>query len=423
MDNLPLFKRYTPPSCTLSIYNPSSFFPFKKDNLSPDYSFELNFDDPRVPNQYKTTIKGDRTSLEKLRITINQYINHYLHSLDIDHNSEEGEDEKRKFKLYFKQKLQHQLITPENESITLNNTQLLDLINALESFYLDFLQSQNNTDLIFAPLQWGLGISAIALVMIGAIWWQNRQIIVEDNDQEIETSDLPSLPEVEPPTPLDRDLLPPIALPDVPDSLLQSQPLPPLDTPIPQPPTDTMGEIPSSGNDTPAIFIPGSPNLLDQTTRSTSPDNDNKNQFVIPAPPPEIAPAPQPLPRLGSTKPTLPDVPQLQARNPENEIPNAEENNTSASQQETPQEKIKQYFSAQWQPPESLTQSIEYRLIVDQKGSITRVTPIGQISTIYLDRTPIPLQGEQIISPFQDAPTVTIRLILSPNGDVVTFKE
>jgi hypothetical protein len=184
-----------------------------------------------------------------------------------------------------------------------------------------------------------------------------------------------------------------------------------------------MGEIPSSGNDTPAIFIPGSPNLLDQTTRSTSPGNDNRNQFVIPAPPSEIAPAPQPLPRLGSTRPTLPDVPQLQARNPESERPNSEENNAVVSQEETPQEKVKQYFSAQWQPPESLTQSIEYRLIVDEKGSITRVTPIGQMARIYLDRTPIPLQGEQIIAPLKDSQTVTIRLILSPNGDVVTFKE
>jgi len=421
MDNLPLYKRYTPPSCTLSIYNPPSFFPLKKDNLSPDYSFELNFDDPRSPNQEKITIKGDRTSLEKLRITANQYINHYLNSLDLDHNSEEIESDKKQFKLYFKPKLQHQLVTPESEHITLNNTQLLDLINALESFYIDFLHSQN-TNLVFAPLQWGLGLSAIALIIIGAIWWHNRQIIVEENDQEIETtdgSDLPSFPEVEPPTPLDRDLLPPIALPDVPDSLLQSQPLPPLDTPIPQPPGDTMGGIPSASDDTPAIFIPGSPNLLER--RDSSPRDGSGNEFVIPAPPSEIAPAPQPLPRLGSTRPTLPDVPQLQARNPESGIPDTEQNDTS--EEETPQEKIKQYFAAQWQPPESLTQSIEYRLIVDEKGSITRVTPIGQMARVYLDRTPIPLQGEEIISPLKDSQSVTIRLILSPNGDVVTFKE
>jgi hypothetical protein len=84
---------------------------------------------------------------------------------------------------------------------------------------------------------------------------------------------------------------------------------------------------------------------------------------------------------------------------------------------------VKKYFQNKWQPPEILKQSIEYRLNFSQNGSLTKITPIGQVAIIFLDRTQMPLLGEKIASSFTDADQVTVRLILSPNGNVQTFNE
>lgn len=51
------------------------------------------------------------------------------------------------------------------------------------------------------------------------------------------------------------------------------------------------------------------------------------------------------------------------------------------------------------------------------------MTPIGQVAIIYLDRTNMPLLGKKIASSLEEDSQATIRLILSPNGNVQTFKE
>ncbi len=86
-------------------------------------------------------------------------------------------------------------------------------------------------------------------------------------------------------------------------------------------------------------------------------------------------------------------------------------------------QEINSYFRNKWQSPQELRQTVEYRLILSQDGSIQRIIPIGKAAGIYLDRTNIPLRGEPFVSPFTEQEKITVRLLLSPDGEVRTFLE
>ena len=71
-----------------------------------------------------------------------------------------------------------------------------------------------------------------------------------------------------------------------------------------------------------------------------------------------------------------------------------------------------------------MKQTIEYRLVVSSNGSIIRIIPIGKASAIFLDRTNIPLMGEPFVTPTATTKgNQTIRLLLSPDGEVRAFLE
>jgi len=116
-----LYKSYTPPTCTLNIYNPPSFAPLKGQNLAPDYTFELNFDDPRMPHENEIFIRGDRPYLEKIRAKINQYLDKFLQNLDFE-EKELDNDDSSDFLVVGKGQLYHLIKTEDNQSITLSHT-------------------------------------------------------------------------------------------------------------------------------------------------------------------------------------------------------------------------------------------------------------------------------------------------------------
>ncbi|AFZ48071.1 hypothetical protein Cyast_2121 [Cyanobacterium stanieri PCC 7202] len=415
-----LYKSYTPPTCTLNIYNPPSFLPLKGQNLAPDYTFELSFDDPRMPSQDLIMLRGDRTLLEKMRAKMNQYLDKYLENLDFE-QEEVNEEQNDDFLIVSNGQLYHRIKTEDHQSIKLTHTQFLDFTNALENFYLDFRDSENKVYSPFAPFKSIVGVSAIALMVVGGFWWYNSTTVTEEVE-EIETAtetEFPEFPEVEPPTPLDRDSLPPISLPDVPDNLLGRQPLPPPTGDIPLPPADFPP--PPLENNGSGLELPAPPPPTSGNATPPPPTSGGSS----PPPPADLAPAPQPLPRLGSNRPNLPPTPPLQARNPQanndnnNDIP---ENDTPTPSQ-SPQEKVRNYFASRWQPPENLTQSIEYRLIITSEGSVSSISPIGQTAGFFIDRTPLPLRGETIISPLSESEAVRVRVIFSPDGNVNTFRE
>ena len=81
----------------------------------------------------------------------------------------------------------------------------------------------------------------------------------------------------------------------------------------------------------------------------------------------------------------------------------------------------KGYFEKRWHPPSSLTQTLEFDLMLDSDGKIQRIEPITQAARNYIDRAGIPLLGEPFVSPNENRQPTIIRVVLSPNGEVQTF--
>lgn len=84
---------------------------------------------------------------------------------------------------------------------------------------------------------------------------------------------------------------------------------------------------------------------------------------------------------------------------------------------------IRSYFQERWQPPEGLTQTLEYTLVLSADGTIQRIIPLGQSAGDYIDRTGMPLAGEPFVSPIASGKNPIVRVVLEETGTVRTFLE
>ena len=84
---------------------------------------------------------------------------------------------------------------------------------------------------------------------------------------------------------------------------------------------------------------------------------------------------------------------------------------------------VRQYFQEQWQPPRNLKQTLEYRLVLQEDGSLQQAIPLGRTAAIYSARIPFPAPGSSFVSPLDVSSQETIRLVLIPNGKVKTLLE
>ncbi|GAB4141612.1 MAG: hypothetical protein Fur0046_17690 [Cyanobacteria bacterium J069] len=82
-----------------------------------------------------------------------------------------------------------------------------------------------------------------------------------------------------------------------------------------------------------------------------------------------------------------------------------------------------QYFQSRWQPPENLNRALEYRVVVAANGVVQQVVPLGEAAGIYVDRSGMPLMGEQLVSPLPTGRSATLRVVLYPDGRVQTLLE
>ncbi|MEH2254135.1 DUF4335 domain-containing protein [Nostoc sp.] len=74
-----VIRRYTPPTCTLEVFAQSS--PLSRwmgKTVLKHLSFELRFDDPRLPEEKRVPIRGDREQLEALCDAVTSYIQQFL---------------------------------------------------------------------------------------------------------------------------------------------------------------------------------------------------------------------------------------------------------------------------------------------------------------------------------------------------------
>jgi hypothetical protein len=455
-----LIKHYTPPTCRLEIYSNRSIFSRKKNNKIPDeFNFNLHFDDPRLGDEKRITIQGDRSRLDLLYQTVNDY----LSSLRKQNNKKVRNNEIFLInKGLLNQELSYFSKAQNNQEIIIKLTtlQLFDLANALDEYNLDINKPEED------PIdlhQKSTLVSLTAMLLVGmalaGILWRDRQIVSPEeqkNKIEFTKEDFSSaLEDILPPQPLNPETIPPVSTLQLPSNLQNRKPLPP--PPILAQPLSQQNN--SQSNDR----LPPPPNPEVQ--------NNQKPENILIPPPPQrpfpppptsgqvisLNPNPQPLPSNGegnqtNTSPRFSSLPVLQsspskapATNidsglhnavtvlPQNiqKIPSSFDSPLSqppspkvnSSPEKTTQTEVKQYFQQKWQPPENLSQSIEYRLIVNNDGSVQRVIPIGQAAVTFLDRTGMPLMGEAIASSLPQNQPSTIRLILRPNGDVETFLE
>jgi hypothetical protein len=128
------------------------------------------------------------------------------------------------------------------------------------------------------------------------------------------------------------------------------------------------------------------------------------------------------------SQPVLPPLSSVPPQAPVSQLPPPLSNNPSQNQYNLldtiPQvAEARQYFQERWQPPDDLTQTLEYQLLIKPDGSLDQSIPLGKAATLYLAKLPLPAQGQPFVRPLSTPGEQTLRLVLSPNGRVRTFLE
>lgn len=441
-----LIRKYTPPTCTLEIWgNSSPLAVWIGKNVLNDAHFELRFDDPRLSEEKQVSIKGDRTQLQLLGEIVANYVQNLLSSpvsaLSLVASSPPPNNLPSLPSLHCQGLLQHQLFLGsliadrDKQSLELTTSQLFDLANALEEYNHEsplipqLIRQKTRKN----ALMW-TGLIASALITIGGI------AIAIYQQQEPANNDLTTNPNsAKIPQPLPTLPLPPTGTaapsPNLPANLGNKTPLPPpppvgtvpapvrpSSVPLVIPPPPTLPAPPATGS------LPGSTAIVIEPNNEKIPitappvtNNQGTNALVNVNP---ITMNPTPAP------PKLPNLPPLTPPNPENVNLAPKPPTSTAKAAETnlldtiPQvAETREYFKSRWQPPESLKHTLEYRLVLNQDGSLKQIIPLGQAAKVYLDRTNMPLLNEPFVSPLDIAGNPQLRLVLGSDGTVRTFME
>lgn len=338
-----------------------------------------------------------------------------------------------------------ELSTETTSGITLSTLQLFDLATALDEYQAEgvAVPTLNQAQWYQRPVVWGriaagmllvLGLTPhLAQLLEGPMVMSEADVPTDstgasstDQQQQIATR-------VDPPSPAG------IASAPIDPSALQTLPPPPPDGAVPVQPS-FRGNLPNVAV-APQRSLPQVP----------------ASEESAPAVPPAPAPAPAApsgntitLPQLEPRSPEAPTALDIAPQQSARQAPSADEGeiaglaapeaeSSAASESAAPSiasqsnpsafdaapqvAEARQYFQNNWTPPESLTQTLEYSLVLNPDGSIQQVIPLGQSAETYLDRTNMPLRGEVFVSPVEGGSTPRIRLVLSPDGRVRTFLE
>ncbi len=429
--------------------------------------FELQFDDPRLLAEDQVTVKGDRKQLELLSDVVESYVQNFLHQTRPPLNSVNLEPNHSPRNPITPPSLSPQgLLThhlalgslasqASHASVTLSISQLFDLLNALDAY--------SNTIITLttpktSPLRKSVGVwvaagsvalLALLIPTVGIKWF--RQMTAGDNPSEAITDN------GENPLPF-SEVLPPV--PPPPKTPLPAPSLAPsLASRDPLPPPGQIGEgTPPPRNATVAIQAPPLRVLPPPPVAPPAPPKPNTASSVNPSVsveevPPHLLPSGEPpivMPSLPADtrmqlmqQPTLPPPPILQAKNLTQPSPSERATMSIPDEVLSPAAKVtpkpppetslldtipqvaevRQYFQEQWQPPENLTQTLEYRLVLEEDGSLKQTIPLGRTAAIYRPRIPFPAPGSSFVSPLDVSSNETIRLVLIPNGKVKTLLE
>lgn len=468
-------RRYTPPTCTLEIWDKRpKFSRWTKKTSSNDLHFELKFDDPRLSDKEQVNLSGDHLQLELLADVVSSYVQNLLYQTSScltsspDHCLEKKIDsnltnilDNASFSSSHPPRLQpqgfltHQLmfgdlaIQCSHPDITLSASQLFDLLNALEGY------TQGSSVVTPAPTSWrGKGLSvwvgtvavallAIGVPTVGVKWFRQlypnsaSNLSQDKNEQPVGFLDV--LPPVPPPSGK------PLPSPSLAPMLANRDPLPPPSTlnPGTPPPRNSFVAIKSPNLailPPPPVVPPAPPKPpnavdappIDPATAGRVPVLPPSGRGMVMQPWPStpaaqimaIAPLPAP-PRLAAK--SLSGRSLVDGNNVSTEV---DPSVTTKPPLETtlldaiPQvAEARQYVQQRWQPAADVKQTLEYRLIVGPDGSLKQAVPLGKAATLYMASTGLPKPGDSFVSKLDLSENQTIRLVLTPNGRVQTFLE
>ncbi|MFM7426478.1 MAG: DUF4335 domain-containing protein [Elainella sp.] len=324
------------------------------------------------------------------------------------------------------------------EAVSLSTSQLFDLANALEDYQAEALnlpKLERPAWLAQIPKGWP-SIAASALLALGVTGAMTK-FVLDISRPSVQTASAPQERQVN--SELSRELFPTLSPPPLePSPQITLQPLPPPPPPdgaaVPgaaQPGLPPVGVTQPPVNPQPAGVEDGTSGASGPgggvVGQADSQAGSEFGQSVTIVPGPTVASAPLTPDGASSDRVEDSGPPRLATTNaaPEaSRMAPAESTDQATAFDTIPQvAEIRSYFQQTWQPPSGLSETLEYRLLLNADGSLQRIVPLGQFSENYLDRTNMPLMGEPFVSPTSDGSTPQIRLVLKPDGKVQSFLE
>ena len=327
--------------------------------------------------------------------------------------------------------------------VPLSTLQLFDLANVLDEYHAEALTlpALGRSAWSKSPSRWG-SVAAVALLAIGATAALTK-FVTDVSNPNVQVASAPTSESsalsadqagkssVRLPSPPGLEPLPPA---------LKLQPLPPpppVGATKPTAPVPTQTVPVPQGATSPTAIVPTQPG-----------ENSAGQVAVLPQPTlvpgnPSVFPAPSAADRAAAGIPSNPDNPDItalsRAQQPQTLRPDPGAAGSAASSAATsaisspssstafdaiPQvAEVRSYFQQKWQPPQELSQTLEYSLVLNANGSIQRIVPLGVAAETFLDRTNMPLMNEPFVSPIANGGNPQIRLVLGQDGRVQTFLE
>lgn len=413
-----LVRRYTPPTCTLELSCPPS-------SAWRNFSFQLRFDDPRLPEAEQVNISGSNSELEQIAQLVEQYVHTLLCSNKTNPNGDNNSGNTPS--LYSPDFIHHELSFKDlaknanQPLVKLTPVQLFDLVTALDQYATEMELFKNSITTRETPKSylWGGIMAAIALgITVGAVFLTRKSpqpspVVVNTPNSKFQLTPLVT------PTPTPQSV-PPVTTPTPAPSIASRSPLPsPTPAPSAPPPPQFITPVPTPVTQPPVVSInpPPLPPPPAKPKPPTVPEPVPYNEAALPSftPPSTIPNQVTPESSRASELPSPLQQGGDVAAAPTPSIPLTEQIDHAGE--------VKSYFQQRWQPPDSLKETLEYRVMVNPDGTVARIIPVGKAARIYVDRTGMPLMGERLTSNYPDAQNRLFRVVLSPDGTVHSFLE
>lgn len=482
-----VLRRYTPPTCTLEVAaNGSALSRWADRPVLTDLRFQLSFDDPKLPPDRQVTVEGNGSQLEELREAVNQYVQTLLgQTLSPVSNGvaeakataphtasavrpalQRNGTDLAPASVYLQPEgwLNHHLCLghlASDESgafIPLSTLQLFDLANALDEYHAEALTlpTVGRSHWLKQPGQWGK-VAAVLVLAAGATGAIVKFIAdvstpaintaSADRTGSLSDQSLASRRISEPSAPLPPTAPLKLEVPAAPPAGMTKAPDP---SPSASPQAKTMPN-PETKPSSPQFSTLPPTQILTVPPQSSFPGTGNAPAgapYTTAIPQAGVAAAPGAAPPQGAAAPSIAsdaasdanafsrmapenysiDASRVNSGAGANGVNSAEGNSqvaTSSTAFDTiPQvAEVRNYFQKRWQPPQGLTQTLQYSLVLNPDGSVQRIVPLGAASEVYVDRTGMPLMGESFVSAVEGTSNPRIRVVLLPDGKVQTFLE